>query len=165
MVARSPAELCSPVSTWRHTCALSLNSTEKKKKKTSQVGLLPLAAEIALVLVPGIIHTLLTRVFRLWVVLVLRHAPGALCSLLDSHSPGKFIPKASREIAARFKAKSSEHSGKREVSFIQKNPSAVRLPRAPGDISSLPYLKRGAQPRHPQHSTWALRVARAEVPG
>lgn len=73
MVARSPAELCSPISTWRHTRALSLNSTEKKKK-TSQVGLLPLAAEIALVLVPGIIHTLLTRVFRLWVVLVLRYS-------------------------------------------------------------------------------------------
>lgn len=138
MVARSPAELCSPVSTWRHTCALSLNSTEKKKKKTSQVGLLPLAAEIALVLVPGIIHTLLTRVFRLWVVLVLHDAPGALCSLLDSHSPGKFIPKASH-IAERSlpgskpRAQSTQEKGKlalyRKIRLLSGSPEHLETSR------------------------------------
>lgn len=40
-------------------------------KKVSRVQRLPLVAEFALMLLPGIIHTLLTLVSRLWVVLVL----------------------------------------------------------------------------------------------
>lgn len=91
-------------------------------KKVSRVQQLPLVAEFALMLLPGTIHTLLTLVSRLWVVLVLHYNKCSVmhkefCSLLDVHSPGKFITKASdaAEIAlpdSNLKAQNNQESGR-----------------------------------------------------